>query len=211
MKRNASFSAQTAPADSIHETPLIDASETTASNNIDAFVGADGIQAKKRGLSARITAGASTEVKRSSTTRGSFPVGVDQLPGARRPTSEGSTVPPSGAGSRATNSCRRSMIISANRRASASNAYIFDEVWVPRRGLVPGGSLSQEAGVAPFAAVGAHGQRLSRPARSGGGSRRDGGGERGPQLGQVVARGAAALQQAVRSVVGSILQEPQPW
>ena len=60
MKRSASFSAHTAPADSIHDTPLIDASDTTASNNIDALVGADGIHARKRGLSARITAGAST-------------------------------------------------------------------------------------------------------------------------------------------------------
>ena len=42
MNRSASFSAQTAPADSIHETPLIDASDTTASNSIDALVGADG-------------------------------------------------------------------------------------------------------------------------------------------------------------------------
>ena len=73
MNRSASFSAQTAPADSIHETPLIDASETTASNSIDALVGADGIQARNRGLSARITAGASTEVKRSSTTQDRFP------------------------------------------------------------------------------------------------------------------------------------------
>ncbi len=74
--RNASFSAHTAPADSIQETPLIDASDTTASNNIDALVGADGIQARNRGLSARMTAGISTLTKRSITASGSLPVGL---------------------------------------------------------------------------------------------------------------------------------------
>ena len=58
--RSAWFSACTAPADSIHEMPEIDAHDTIMSKSNDAFVGAAGMNAKKRGLSHEITAGAST-------------------------------------------------------------------------------------------------------------------------------------------------------
>ena len=42
----------TAPAASSHEQPWSDAAETTMSNSSEALVGAAGMKAKKRGLSA---------------------------------------------------------------------------------------------------------------------------------------------------------------
>ncbi|CAB5021428.1 unannotated protein [freshwater metagenome] len=52
ITRSAWFSAMTAPAASSHEQPWRDAAETTMSNRSEAFVGAAGMKAKKRGLSA---------------------------------------------------------------------------------------------------------------------------------------------------------------
>ena len=135
MNRSASFSAHTAPADSIHETPLIDASETTASNSIDAFVGADGIQARKRGLSARMTAGASTEVKSSSTSSGSLPDALI-IGRASAGTSEGWIVPLSGVGSSAASSRSSSRTVSASACVAASNSCIERRL-PPRTGSLP--------------------------------------------------------------------------
>ena len=51
-----------APAASSQEMPWSDAHETTMSNSSAALVGAAGMKPRKRGLSAEITAGATTDV-----------------------------------------------------------------------------------------------------------------------------------------------------
>ncbi len=59
ISRSTSFSAWMAPAASSHEMPWIEAHDTSMSNSSDAFVGAAGMNPRKRGLSAEMTAGAS--------------------------------------------------------------------------------------------------------------------------------------------------------
>ena len=56
--RNAWFSAITAPAASNHEMPCSEAADTTMSNSSAALVGADGMKANMRGLSAERTVSA---------------------------------------------------------------------------------------------------------------------------------------------------------
>ena len=67
ISRSTWFSAWIAPAASSHEMPWIDAHEMSMSNSSDAFVGAAGMNPRKRGLSAEITAGAMTEAYTPST------------------------------------------------------------------------------------------------------------------------------------------------
>ncbi len=62
MSRSTRFSAWIAPAASSQEMPWIEAHEMSMSNSSAALVGAAGMKPRKRGLSAEITAGASTEV-----------------------------------------------------------------------------------------------------------------------------------------------------
>ena len=62
MRRSTRFSAWIAPAASSHEIPWMEAQETSMSNSSAAFVGADGMKPRNRGLSAEITAGATQEV-----------------------------------------------------------------------------------------------------------------------------------------------------
>ena len=71
--RNTWFSACTAPAASSHEIPDSDEHDTTMSNSSDAFVGAAGMNDKKRGLSLEITVGASTLTNWSITSAGEWP------------------------------------------------------------------------------------------------------------------------------------------
>src|SRR5208283_809984 len=70
ISRSAMFSAWIAPAASNQEMPWIDAHEISMSNNSEALVGAAGMNPRKRGLSAEITAGAMTEVYTPSTWSG---------------------------------------------------------------------------------------------------------------------------------------------
>ncbi len=57
-RRSTWFSAWIAPAASSQEIPWIEAQETSMSKSSAAFVGADGMNPRKRGLSAEMTAGA---------------------------------------------------------------------------------------------------------------------------------------------------------
>ena len=61
-RRSTWFSAWIAPAASSQEMPWIEAQETSMSKSSDAFVGADGMNPRNRGLSAEMTAGAIAEV-----------------------------------------------------------------------------------------------------------------------------------------------------
>ena len=61
-RRRTWFSACTAPAASSQEMPWIEAHETSMSNSSDAFVGAEGMKPRNRGLSAEMTEGAIVEV-----------------------------------------------------------------------------------------------------------------------------------------------------
>ena len=61
ISRSTRFSAWIAPAASSQEMPWIDAHETSMSNSSAALVGAAGMKPRKRGLSAEITAGATTD------------------------------------------------------------------------------------------------------------------------------------------------------
>jgi len=70
ISRSAMFSAWIAPAASSQEMPWIDAQEISMSNSSEALVGAAGMNPRKRGLSAEITAGAMTEVYTPSTWSG---------------------------------------------------------------------------------------------------------------------------------------------
>ena len=70
MSRSTRFSASIAPAASSQEMPWIEAQETSMSNSSAALVGAAGMKPRNRGLSAEITAGASTEVYAPSTWSG---------------------------------------------------------------------------------------------------------------------------------------------
>ena len=67
ISRSTWFSAWIAPAASSQEMPWIDAHETSMSNSSEALVGAAGMKPRKRGLSAEITAGATTDVYTPST------------------------------------------------------------------------------------------------------------------------------------------------
>ena len=58
ISRSTRFSAWIAPAASSQEMPWIDAHEISMSNSSEALVGAAGMNPRKRGLSAEITAGA---------------------------------------------------------------------------------------------------------------------------------------------------------
>ena len=58
---------------------MSDAHDTTMSNSSDALVGAAGINARNRGLSHEITAGASTSSKSSSTSLGIVAGRLDQV------------------------------------------------------------------------------------------------------------------------------------
>ena len=64
------FSACTAPAASSQEMPWIEAQEISMSNSSDALVGAAGMKPRNRGLSAEITAGATTDAYAPSTWSG---------------------------------------------------------------------------------------------------------------------------------------------
>ena len=70
ISRSTWFSAWIAPAASSQEMPWIDAQEISMSNSSAALVGAAGMKPRKRGLSAEITAGATTEVYTPSTWSG---------------------------------------------------------------------------------------------------------------------------------------------
>jgi hypothetical protein len=61
ISRSTMFSAWIAPAASSQEMPWMDAQEMSMSNSSEAFVGAAGMNPRKRGLSAEITAGAMTD------------------------------------------------------------------------------------------------------------------------------------------------------
>jgi hypothetical protein len=67
MSRSTRFSAWIAPAASSHEMPWIDAHEMSMSNSSEALVGAAGMNPRKRGLSAEMTAGAMTDAHVPST------------------------------------------------------------------------------------------------------------------------------------------------
>ena len=62
ITRNTLFSAAIAPEASSHEMPWMDAQDTSMSNARLAFVGAAGMNPRKRGLSAEMTLGAITDV-----------------------------------------------------------------------------------------------------------------------------------------------------
>ncbi len=64
------FSAWMAPAASSQEMPWIEAHETSMSKSSAALVGAAGMKPRKRGLSAEMTAGATTEAYAPSTWSG---------------------------------------------------------------------------------------------------------------------------------------------
>ena len=70
MSRRTRFSAWIAPAASSQEMPWIDAHEMSMSNSSEALVGAAGMNPRKRGLSAEITAGAMTDAHTPSTWSG---------------------------------------------------------------------------------------------------------------------------------------------
>ena len=61
ISRSTLFSAWIAPAASSQEMPWIDAHEISMSNSSEALVGAAGMNPRKRGLSAEMTAGAIAE------------------------------------------------------------------------------------------------------------------------------------------------------
>ena len=67
ISRSTMFSAWIAPAASSQEMPWIDAHEISMSNSSEALVGAAGMNPRKRGLSAEMTAGAMTEAYTPST------------------------------------------------------------------------------------------------------------------------------------------------
>ena len=67
ISRSTLFSAWIAPAASSQEMPWMDAHEISMSNSSEALVGAAGMNPRKRGLSAEMTAGAMTEAYTPST------------------------------------------------------------------------------------------------------------------------------------------------
>ncbi len=75
-QRSTWFSAATAPAASSQEIPCNDAADTTMSNSSAAFVGAAGMNAKNRGLSAESTAWARWSSYSLMTVAGSVPPAV---------------------------------------------------------------------------------------------------------------------------------------
>ena len=89
------------------------------SNSSDAFVGAAGMNARKRGLSHEITAGASTSAKIRSTSSGSLPDAFSRLP-ARVSNSSRGTEWSSGTGSSRNRSCVYSNTARAMRSVSSS-------------------------------------------------------------------------------------------
>ena len=96
ISRSTAFSAWIAPAASSHEMPWIDAHETSMSNSSEALVGAAGMNPRKRGLSAEITAGAMTDAYTPSTCSGwcgpapSSPLSAaSSSAGSREPSSSG--------------------------------------------------------------------------------------------------------------------------
>ena len=70
ISRSTVFSAWIAPAASSQEMPWIDAQETSMSKSSEALVGAAGMKPRKRGLSAEMTAGATTDAYTPSTWSG---------------------------------------------------------------------------------------------------------------------------------------------
>jgi hypothetical protein len=70
ISRSTLFSAWIAPAASSQEMPWMDAHETSMSNSSEALVGAAGMNPRKRGLSAEMTAGAITDAQTPSTWSG---------------------------------------------------------------------------------------------------------------------------------------------
>ncbi len=99
--------------------PDSDAHETIMSNRREAFVGAAGMNARKRGLSHEITAGASTSVYSSSTRSGSLGAGPSRS-GASAPSSSGGIERSRGTGSRASRSRMYAKIESAMCRVRSS-------------------------------------------------------------------------------------------
>ena len=95
---SAWFSAYTAPAASSHDVAQMDDAATTVSNRRAVFVGAAGMNARWRGLSVDMHAGARTSVKSASTSSGGRPSAVIVCP-ARAASSAAGTGPSSGAGS----------------------------------------------------------------------------------------------------------------
>jgi hypothetical protein len=70
ITRSTLFSAAIAPDASSQEMPWIETHDTSMSNSRLAFVGADGMKPRNRGLSSAITLGAITDVYTSSTSSG---------------------------------------------------------------------------------------------------------------------------------------------
>ena len=70
ISRSTWFSAWIAPAASSQEMPWMEAQEISMSNSSAALVGAAGMNPRKRGLSAEMTAGATTEAYTPSTWSG---------------------------------------------------------------------------------------------------------------------------------------------
>ena len=73
--RSAWFSAQIAPAPSIHPAAIVDDAPTIRSNRMDARVGAPGMNANAVGWSVEIVAGASTSAQRRSASSQPMPSG----------------------------------------------------------------------------------------------------------------------------------------
>ena len=72
---SAWFSAQIAPAPSIHPAAIVDDAPTIRSNRTDAFVGAPGTNANAEGWSVEIVAGASTSAQSRSASSQPMPPG----------------------------------------------------------------------------------------------------------------------------------------
>ena len=80
--RSASFSAQIAPAPSIHPAAIVEDAPTMRSKSTLAFVGAAGTNATDAGWSVEIVAGARTSAQIRSASSHADPVGSDRAPGA---------------------------------------------------------------------------------------------------------------------------------
>ncbi len=96
-QRSAWFSAQIAPAPSIHPAAIVDEAPTTRSKSTEAFVGAPGTNAIDDGWSVEIVAGASTSLQTRSASSPPRPSGVTVSP-ARRASSSPLAEPSRGCG-----------------------------------------------------------------------------------------------------------------
>ena len=89
--RSASFSAQIAPAPSIHPVAIVDDAPTMRSKSTLAFVGAAGTNATDAGWSVEIVAGARTSAQIRSASSHPIPSGAIVRPARRASSSAGAT------------------------------------------------------------------------------------------------------------------------